>query len=199
MDEEGKEEQVEKKEEKTEVKEEKGGKKQSNLVVILVFVAAILVGLYFVGRTVSRKIGEGIAGRVLSGIAGKKVKVSNNGDKVTITGEGGQVAFETGGDLPEDFPADFPVYTGAKLTGSFSAQDEQKGGVSVVWETSDSLAKVSDFYKKELPAKGWTVESTFTQNDSFTATFKKGETGGFVGVTPGDGGKVTINVTIGVK
>ncbi len=190
----------ENKEEKSqETKEEKPGKKQNKLVMVLVVTAAVLAGLYFVGRTLSQKIGEGIAGRWLSGISGKNIKVDKQGDKVTLTGEDGEISFEAGGDLPESFPKDFPVYTGAKLVNSFSASGEEGDGISVVWETSDSFDKVTDFYKKKLPEDGWKVESTFEQKDSFTSSFKKGEVGGFIGVTIGDEGKVTISVTIGVK
>lgn len=193
------EEKKENKEKQEEKKEEKLGKGQNKLVMVLVVVAVVLAGLYFLGRALSRKIGEGIAGRVLSGISGKNVKVDSGGDKVTITGEGGKVAIETGGDLPDSFPKDFPVYPGAKLVNSFSAKGEEGDGVSVVWETGDSFDKVTDFYKKKLQEDGWKVESTFEQKDSFTSSFKKGEVGGFIGVTVGDGGKVTISVTIGVK
>lgn len=190
----------ENKEEKSqEAKEEKPGKKQNKLVMVLVVVAIILAGLYFLGRTLSRKIGEGIAGRLLSGISGKNVKVDNQGDKVTLTGEGGEVSFEAGGDLPESFPKDFPVYPGARLVNSFSAEGEEGDGVSVVWESGDSFDKVSDFYRKKLQEDGWKVESTFEQKDSFTSSFKKGEVGGFIGVTIGDEGKVTVSVTIGIK
>jgi len=196
---ENKEEKKEKVEEKEEKKEAKPGKGQNKLVMVLVIVAVVLVGLYFLGKALSRKIGEGIAGSFLSGLSGKNVKVDNGGDKFTITGEDGKVAFETGGGLPESFPKDFPVYPGAKLVSSFSAKGEEGDGVSVVWETGDSLDKVSSFYKKALTENGWKVESTFEQNGSFTSTFKKAETGGFVGATAEEGGKVTISVTIGVK
>lgn len=167
--------------------------------MVLVVVAIILAGLYFVGRTLSRKIGEGIAGRFLSGLSGKNVKVDSGGDKVTLTEKDGEVSLEAGGDLPESFPKDFPVYSGAKLVNSFSASGEGGDGVSVVWETGDSFDKVTDFYKKKLQEDGWKVESTFEQKDSFTSSFKKGEVGGFMGVTLGEGGKATISVTIGVK
>ncbi len=145
--------------------------------MVLVVVAIILAGLYFVGRTLSR----------------------SQGDKVTLTGEDGEVSLEAGGDLPESFPKDFPVYSGAKLVSSFSASGEGGDGVSVVWETGDSFDKVTDFYKKKLQEDGWKVESTFEQKDSFTSSFKKGEVEGFIGITLGEGGKATISVTIGVK
>jgi len=198
-EEEEKENKEEKAEEKEEKKEAKPAKGQNKLVMVLVIVAVVLAGLYFLGRTLSRKIGQGIAGRVLSGISGKNVNVDSGGEKVTITGEDGKVAFETGGNLPDSFPKDFPAYPGAKLVSSFSAKGEEGDGVSVVWETGDSLDKVSSFYKKALTENGWKVESTFEQNGSFTSTFKKAETGGFVGATAEEGGKVTISATIGVK
>jgi len=167
-------------------KEEKSGKKQNKLAIVLVVAVVVLAGLYFVGRQ-------------LSGILGQNIKVDSQGEKMTFTNEDGEVSFEAGGDLPESFPKDFPVYAGAKLVNSFSSSGEEGDGVSVVWEVSDSFDKVSDFYKKNLPEGGWKVESTFEQKDSLTSSFSKEEVGGFIGVTIGEGGKVTISVTIGVK
>jgi len=189
-----KEENKEEKEEKVSEKEETK-KKSKALPIILVVIVLILVGLYLVGRTASRFI----ANRVLSGITGQNVQVDSSGDKVTVETEEGQVSFEAGGSLPAGFPSDFPVYSGAKVVSSFTAQGEQDSGMSVVWESSDSQASVADFYKKQLPAAGYTVSSTFEATNSLTISFKKGETEGFMGVTSGEGGKTTISVTVGVQ
>lgn len=193
--EEKKEETKEENKEKKADKKEEGKKKSKTLPIILVVIVVILVGLYLVGRSASRFV----ANSLLSGITGQNVDVDSSGDKVTVQTEEGQVSFEAGGSLPEGFPSDFPVYPGAKVVSSSTVQGEKDSGMSVVWETSDSQATVADYYKKELPAAGYSVVSTFAANDSLTISFKKGETEGFMGVTSGEGGKTTISVTIGVQ
>jgi len=168
------------------------------LPLILVVVAVILVGAYLLGRIITKKAGDFLAGRVLSGVTGGNVKVGNDGGKVTFENSEGKVSFEEGGKLPEGFPSDFPVYSGAKVASSFTANTDGKDGMSVVWETNDSADDVSAFYKSNLVAKGWKVTASFEQDGALTSTFEKEGWGGFMGVTSAEG-KTTISATIGVK
>lgn len=198
MEEEEKKEIVEEK--KEEVKEEVGERsaKSSKLPLILVVVAIVLVGAYLLGRVITRKAGDFLSGKVLSGVTGGNVKVGNDGGKVTFENSEGKVSFEEGGKLPEGFPSDFPVYPGAKVASSFTTNTEGKDGMSVVWETGDSAEKVSAFYKTSLVSNGWKVTATFEQDGALTSTFEKEDWGGFMGVTSAEG-KTTISATIGVK
>jgi hypothetical protein len=61
--------------------------------------------------------------------------------------------------VPEDFPADFPVYKNAviKKYAPIVSANPKLGSVLIL-ETPDSKASVLDYYREELPAKGWTVE-----------------------------------------
>lgn len=200
MEETKKEEEVEVKEEKEEVKEEKKeGAKGKKGLIILIVLALILVALFLVGKVVARKVGQGIFSRVLSQVTDSNVKVEGDGDSVTFKGEEGEVSFNASGDMPESFPKDFPVYSGATLKSSFTATGEDTKGTSVVWETGDGVDKVSDFYKSELAKKGWKIVSTFEQEGTTTLTFEKEGVGGFLGIAKGEGGKTAISVTVGVE
>ena len=187
-------------EKKEEVKEEVGERsaKGSKLPLILVVVAAVLVGVYLLGRVITKKAGEFLAGRVLSGVTGGNVKVGKDGGKVTFENSDGKVSFEEGGKLPQGFPSDFPVYPGAKVASSFTANTDGKDGMSVVWETGDSADKVSAFYKTSLVSNGWKVTATFESEGSMTNSFKKEGWAGFMGIASSEG-KTTISATIGVK
>ncbi|MFB0546622.1 MAG: hypothetical protein ACETWB_06910 [Anaerolineae bacterium] len=46
----------------------------------------------------------------------------------------------------------------------------------VIYETASSVKEVVDFYRKEMPAQGWTEdeESAFVMEDTATLTFTKG-------------------------
>jgi len=198
LEEENKEKVEEKVEEVKEGGEGKSSAKGSKLPLILVVLAVILVGAYLLGRVITRKAGDFLAGRVLSGITGGNVKVDESGGKATFENSEGKVSFEEGGELPEGFPKDFPVYPGAKVVSSFTANTDGKDGMSVVWETGDSVEAVSGFYKSNLVANGWKVSATFEQGDSTTTSFEKEGWGGFMGITSTEG-KTTISATVGVK
>lgn len=101
--------------------------------------------------------------------------------------------------LPESFPKDFPVYPVSDLINSWTASGNETKGLSVVWETQDSVSQVSKFYKEELPNAKWTISSSYQLDDSSTFSFEKENISGFVGVTKGKEGRTAISVTIGVR
>lgn len=73
--------------------------------------------------------------------------------------------------IPEDFPKDFPVYQNAtvKSYGPMVPANPALGNILIL-QTADSKRAVLDFYRKELPAEGWTVEKLVTDcPDSLTA------------------------------
>ncbi len=179
-------------------KETKKG--NNNLIVIIIIVVLVLVGLTFLGRFIAKKIAQKTTSAFLSGITGQNVNVGGNGDNITVKTDKGELNINSNGSLPSEFPSDFPIYPGSKITGSFSTTgDKGSKGTSVVWETGDAASKVGEWYKTELPKAGWTVVTTYSQGDSTTLTFEKGNYSGFIGVTKGSEGKTTISVTVGTK
>lgn len=93
---------------------------------------------------------------------GGQVDVGQDGDDgITIEGPSGEVNIGTG-DYPEGWPSDFPVPDGAQPAYSIGGG----GGVSVWFATDQSADEVKAFFASELPAAGYTVDSTMDFNDA---------------------------------
>ena len=75
--------------------------------------------------------------------------------------------------MPADFPADVPIYTGARLTAgaSFTSSGEVAWGME--WQTLDSVAKVQAFYAKQLNQGDWMVNFNNNSGASFAATYSR--------------------------
>ncbi|MGB6838980.1 MAG: hypothetical protein WBD86_00680 [Microgenomates group bacterium] len=191
-------EEKEKKEEITVKKDEKKDKSKPNKsLIILAVLAVILIAVGLAGRYVYRKVGESFLGALLSRTTGGKVDVDKEGEKITVTSEEGEFSFEEEGKLPDNFPADFPIYPNAKLESSWTATSDETEGLSLMWETNDSIDKVADYYKDELTSGGWKLSFTSEAEDSTTLAFEKDDTSGFIGITIEDS-KTVISLTLGL-
>jgi len=93
--------------------------------------------------------------------------------------------------MPADFPADVPIYTGARLTAGASFTSTGQTAWGMEWETLDSVAKVQAFYAKQLDQGDWTVSFTDSSAGSFAATFARKSNSHF-------GGTLAANSTSGV-
>ncbi|WP_394839911.1 hypothetical protein LVJ94_23770 [Pendulispora rubella] len=83
----------------------------------------------------------------------EKVEGDDQGKTFTFKGSkpGEEVTFGTTQKMPENFPADVPVYPGAKvMAAAASGQD----AFSVTLTTNDPVAKVVEFYNSKIPADG---------------------------------------------
>ena len=109
----------------------------------------------------------------------------------------GEFSFEEEGNLPDNFPSDFPIYPDAKLASSWTANGDGTNGLSLIWETGDSVSKVSDYYESELVGAGWTLSFTSETEDSTTYAFEKNDVSGFIGITVEES-KVIISLTLGL-
>ena len=88
---------------------------------------------------------------------------------------------------PAAFPADVPVYPGARLTAgaAFSATGVTTWGVE--WETLDSVDKVKAFYTSKLSQGDWTIQFSGAANGTFSATFSRKSNSKFAGILGADG------------
>lgn len=161
--------------------------------MLAIGIAGGIVWIKFRGAIVSKFLSL-----FLSKTAGQDVKVGDDGKKITFDGAGGQFSYSAEGSLPEGFPKDFPIYTGAKLTSSWTTDGESGKGISVVWETADSADKVQAFYKDKLSQLGWKIDNEFAQESMQTISFEKDNISGFIGLAKTDQ-KLTISVTFGIK
>ena len=156
--------------------------KSNKSLLIFAIIVLVLLGLYFGGKYLTRN-----------------VKVEKNVENTSIKSEDEEISVSQAGTLPEGFPQNFPLYPEAKIISSFTAQGKETNGISVVLGSQDSTEKVIEFYKSELPNKGWKIVSNFDQQGSSTISFEEDKVSGFLGITKANMGVTTISVTIGVK
>jgi hypothetical protein len=118
--------------------------------------------------------------------------------EITLPGADGKVKVTTGGDLPKDFPEDFPIFKGAKLTGSVEGEQEGQTGYFVTWETDSSVEEVTDFYKEELDKDPWKTTGTFASAEGALISFARADNEDFGGgVTISGNGKTQFVVFMG--
>jgi len=64
--------------------------------------------------------------------------------------------------LPEGWPAEVPVYPEVTITEPWSVTAEGVTQLGVTLRTKDAHADVAAWYREELEAKGWTIDSEMT-------------------------------------
>jgi cytochrome c553 len=103
---------------------------------------------------------------------------------------------------------DMPVYPGAvavsEMTMNFPADEENDWTKSEhrVYETSDDVAAVSDFYEAQMPANGWEEMMTMNTGEASMYNYTKNneQDGAYIWiVTDEDEGKTVIQMTRGTS
>lgn len=97
---------------------------------------------------------------------------------------------------PAAFPADVPVYPGARLTAgaAFSANGVTTWGME--WETLDSVDKVKAFYTDKLGQGDWTIQLSSGANGTFAATFSRKSNSKFAGILGADGSSGVTKISM---
>jgi hypothetical protein len=98
--------------------------------------------------------------------------------------------------MPVGFPADVPIYPGARLTAGarFSANGQTTWGME--WETLDSVAKVQAFYASKLGQGDWNVQFSGTANGSFSAVFNRKSNTSVTGILGADGSAGVTKISL---
>jgi hypothetical protein len=99
--------------------------------------------------------------------------------------------------LPDDWPSDAPVYPGATIQYTATANAPAGGpGSMVILMTTDSVEKVSEYYTAQIKAQGWNVEGTMKAQGTVIMGAKKGDR--VLSLTMGEAdGKTTITLGVG--
>ena len=185
--------------------DKKSDKKKTNpLVYVGIGCLALLVfagiGMAIVGKFFASKIAGGMLGKVIENKTGVKTSIQDleNG-KMTFTDSKTGATVDVGsGKVPVNFPKDFPIYPGAKVTSSLSGGTQGEGsGFWLTLTTGDAVEAVADFYTKGFASGGWTIEATYTANDATTQTVKKGTMSGNVSIAREDEGTTQIVIVLG--
>ena len=97
---------------------------------------------------------------------------------------------------PSGFPADVPLYPGARLTAaaSFSGTGQTTWGMN--WETADSVAKVQAFYSSKLSQGDWNIQFSGSANNSFSAIFKRRSSSNFAGILGADASSGVTKISL---
>jgi hypothetical protein len=164
-----------------------------------VLLAIVGFGLSIAGKVLLSKFGGDL---VKKGIESKTgLKVDNKGNTVSFTDSKTGESVNFGEQkMPENFPKDFPLYPGAKFTGSLTGNNKKADtqGFWIIMSTPDALTKVKAFYTANLDKSGWVIDNTMNLNEMTTWTVKKATLGGGVTVTRGANDKeTTITITLG--
>lgn len=84
---------------------------------------------------------------------------SEEGGTLKVTNEKGEEAvFGTSSGAPKNLPSWVPVYTGAKVEGSYDATTAEGRNAMFTVSSSDSVDQVAEFYKSQLEGAGLKVE-----------------------------------------
>jgi len=187
---------------------EEATKKSGNnkTIMIIVIAVVVLVGLGIVGRIASQYMARKAAGGFLSALTGGKANVNLTGDEVTVKDKDGN-EITIGGEgakLPKEYPSSIPEPKNGKVITSWSSTTDERIGISVIWEVSDSVDSIYESYKQAIENAGFKITGTFSADDTMTFTFVKNgeeemEEGGTIGVGKGDGGKTNVTLMYGAN
>lgn len=133
--------------------------------------------------TAAEQVAEDIAGEVIGG----EVNVEDGGVTVDTPGGAVTVGVDT---LPDGFPADFPIPEAGILESSSRVAVSEGTDFYVNLVSDDALTDVLDWYKAELAAQGWEMETEVqVPGDTSTPAMlvaKKGTMTGTITLTAGD-------------
>jgi hypothetical protein len=100
--------------------------------------------------------------------------------------------------MPDGFPADIPIYPGARLTAAakFTSGGQTTWGMN--WETLDTAEKIYVFYSEKLNQGDWSFELKGSKSAWFSATFNRKSNPKVSGVLGADStsgvGKISLSL-----
>ena len=109
------------------------------------------------------------------GLSQVESEIAPDGESVTLKGAdnaGQPFNVQVGGNvaIPDDFPADVPIFSDARPMATMSAAGH---GIFVSFKTDESQAAIYDFYKTQLAEKGWTIEAETSFGGQLKIEFAK--------------------------
>lgn len=178
--------------------ETKETKKQTNPLVFIGIGCVVLLFLIGAGMSIFFKF---FAKKAIEGVIENKTGVNVTDvekGKMTFTDSKTGAKVDIGsGKVPDNFPKDFPLYPGAKVTSALSgAQSGKNNGFWLTMSTADSVDKVSAFYKTQLATGGWTIDATYTAAGTTTETMTKSAMSGSLAISSDSSTKETQIVII---
>ncbi|MFZ2253316.1 MAG: hypothetical protein WAW13_04075 [Minisyncoccia bacterium] len=152
-----------------------GAPSQKKLIIIIIIV---LVGLYLV-QSYMYSPGR-MAERILEKASNGEYNVSVDRDGAyNVTGKDGESVSVTSGGatkVPDNWPSSVPIPKGVNIEYAAVMSGKDSEAVSTLtYTTSDSMQSVSDLYKNELAANGWSIEGQISTGDGFVLSATRNE------------------------
>jgi len=163
-------------------------------IILLLFLSFILTGCNLPGQKKSEETAKKFLGGVINKTTGGRLKISEDGQKVSLKNKQGEEMVIGQKELVMDLPDDISVYPGASVKSSWQT-DEEGRGIMAEFVTNDSLAEVESFYRDELTQEGWQETNRIDQEDSIVFIAEKNNRSAWISLNQIDS-QVKINILI---
>ncbi len=138
---------------------------------ILLF--AVLPMLLFQCKRASDKTAEQTAETIIETASGEKVDIDQEGDKISIKTDEGQLSVKAGEkSWPKDMPKDVPVLSGGQITNTATSQAPEADTWSLVYE--GLTTKHLEDYETALKNAGYKT-ALFRMGDGASVSGEKGK------------------------
>jgi hypothetical protein len=98
--------------------------------------------------------------------------------------------------VPPGFPADVPIYTGARLTAAASFLSSGQAAWGMEWQTLDGVDKVLAFYKTKFSQGDWQITVNGNANGAFAASYSRKSNSKLGGLLGADGSSGITRITL---
>jgi len=96
------------------------------------------------------------------------IRDAAGGDGITVDLDGDKGSLSIGGGaLPEGFPSEMPIFDEDLMpltAASIEDEDDGEQRFAVSWQPDATEAELLEFYRRELPANGWTIDTSDEQS-----------------------------------
>lgn len=144
-----------------------------------------------------QKVADSITSGILSKATGGDVDVDTGKGAMVYKDNktGSSVSIGENMDIPDDFPKDVPVYSGAKASSIMTNSTEKSASATLT--SADDAAKITAWYEAKFKADGWTEDSNSTINKVEVRSYSKGDVKITISVWPNeDEGKTGSFITL---
>lgn len=100
---------------------------------------------------------------------------------------------------PPGFPADVPVYPGARLTSAASFTSTGQVAWGMEWQTLDPIDKVQAFYRTKFSQGDWQITFNGSANQAFSASYSRKSNPKVGGLLGADGSSGITRITLSLS
>lgn len=172
----------------------KSSKTSLVLISLSLFILSATIFSRLLFSAVKRRNSNNLQSKLIEEVPSKVVEDETDQEK-SVLGE--EIVNEK--ILPDNFPTTFPLFPEATITDIWTERGDKIDAISVVWESGSIAEDIFNYYRENFILYEWASEIILQEKGSYTISFQKKESEGFMGiVNDGKGGSI-ISVTLGIK